>query len=75
VTAAANVFGVTLQALNSIVNGKCGISPEMAIRLSEMFGSTRKTWLRMQLAYVLAAGRKNGTNIKVRRQHIEDPRV
>lgn len=41
------------QALNNIVNGKSGISPEMAIRLTKAFGSTEETWLRMQLAYDL----------------------
>jgi antitoxin HigA-1 len=49
VTAGAKVLGVTRQALN-VANGKSGISPEMAIRLSKAFGSTAETWLRMQLA-------------------------
>src|SRR5476649_572812 len=69
VTAGAKVLGVTRQALNNIVNGKSGISPEMAIRLTKAFGSTEETWLRMQLAYDLAAARKNESKIKVRRQH------
>jgi addiction module HigA family antidote len=55
VTAAANALGVTRQALNNVVNGKSGISPEMAIRLSKAFGSTPETWLRMQIADDLAA--------------------
>jgi addiction module HigA family antidote len=71
VTAAAKALGVTRQALNNVVNGKSGISPEMALRLSKAFGSTPETWLRMQLAYDLAAARKNEIHIKVRRQHIE----
>jgi len=40
VTAAAKILGVTRQALNNVVNGKSGINPEMAIRLSKAFGST-----------------------------------
>ena len=71
VTAGSKVLGVSRQALNNIVNGKSGISPEMAIRLSKAFGSTPETWLRMQLAYDLAAARKNESHIKVRRQHLE----
>src|SRR5580658_1502841 len=43
-------------ALNNIVNGTSGISPEMAIRLTKAFGGTEETWLRMQLAYDLAPG-------------------
>ena len=75
VTAAAKALGVTRQALNNIVNGKSGISPEMAIRLSKAFGSTAETWLRMQVAYDLAIARKNESHIKVRRQSVEEARV
>src|ERR1700730_5354881 len=63
----AKILGVTRQALNNIVAGKSGISPEMAIRLTKAFGSTEETWLRMQLAYDLAAALKNERKIKVRR--------
>ena len=70
VTAGAKVLGVTRQALNNIVNGKSGISPEMAIRLTKAFGSTEETWLRMQLAYDLAQARKDESKIKVQRQHL-----
>lgn len=69
VTAGAKVLGVTRQALNNIVNGKSGISPEMAIRLTKAFGSTEETWLGMQLAYDLATARKDESKIKVERQH------
>ncbi len=70
VTAGSKVLGVSRQALNNIVNGKSGISPEMAIRLTKAFGGTEETWLRMQLAYDLAAARRNESKIKVRRQHV-----
>lgn len=70
VTAGSKVLGVSRQALNNIVNGKSGISPEMAIRLTKAFGGTEETWLRMQLAYDLAAARKNESKIKVRRQYV-----
>jgi len=72
VTAGAKALGVTRQALNNVVNGKSGISPEMAIRLSKAFGSTPETWLRMQLAYDLAAARRNESKIKVRRRQVEE---
>ncbi len=38
ITAAANHLGVTRQALNNLVNGKAGVSAEMAIRLAAAFG-------------------------------------
>ncbi|HEY6292918.1 MAG TPA: HigA family addiction module antitoxin [Terriglobia bacterium] len=72
VTEGAKVLGVTRQALNNVVNGKAGISPEMAIRLAKAFGSRPETWLRMQLAYDLAAARKDESKIKVRRQHLQE---
>ena len=70
VTDGAKVLGVTRQTLNNVVNGKSGISPEMAIRLSKAFGSTPETWLRMQVAYDLAAARKDESKIKVYRQRV-----
>ena len=70
VTEGAKVLGVTRQTLSNVINGKAGISPEMAIRLTKAFGSTAETWLRMQLAYDLAAARKDEGKIKVQCQHV-----
>jgi addiction module HigA family antidote len=72
VTEGAKILGVSRQALNNVINGKAGISPEMAIRLSKAFGSTAETWLRMQLAYDLAQALKEESKIKVRRQYVEE---
>lgn len=54
VTDGAKVLGVTRQALSNVINGKAGISAEMATRLSQAFGGTAEVWLRMQIAYDLA---------------------
>ena len=67
VTDAAKVLRVTRQALNNVVNGKAGISPEMAIRLEKAFGGTADTWLRLQANYDLAHARKREARIKVAR--------
>ena len=72
VTAGAKVLGVSRQALSNVINGRSGISAEMAIRLAKAFGSTAETWLRMQLAYDLATALKAESKIKVRRQHIPE---
>jgi addiction module HigA family antidote len=64
VTAGARVLGVTHQALNNLVNGKAGISPEMAVRLSKAFGATPETWLRLQMAYDLAQVRRQKIRVK-----------
>jgi addiction module HigA family antidote len=70
VTAGAKILGVSRQTLNKIVNGKSGVTPEMAIRLTKAFGSTEETWLRMQLAYDLAIARRDEAKIRVTRQHV-----
>ncbi len=67
VTEGAKALGVTRQALNNLVNGKSGISPEMAIRLSKAFGSSPETWLKMQLDYDLAQARRGEDRILVKR--------
>ena len=67
VTEAADILGVTRQALNNLVNGKSGISPEMAIRLDKGFGGGAETWLRLQMAFDLAQARKREKQIVVRR--------
>jgi addiction module HigA family antidote len=67
VTDAAKALGVSRQALNNIINGQAGISPEMAIRLDKAFGGGAETWLRLQAAYDLAQVEKDADKIKVRR--------
>ena len=67
ITEAADILGVTRQTLNNLVNGKSGISPEMAIRLDKAFGGGADTWLRLQAAYDLAQAERNADKIKVRR--------
>ena len=70
VTEGAKILGVSRQTLTKCVNGKSGISAEMAIRLAKAFGSTAEVWVRMQASYDLAQARKNESKIKVRRQHV-----
>ena len=67
VTDGAKALGVTRQALNNLVNGKSGISPEMAIRLEKAFGGRASVWLGLQMDYDLAQAMKNERAIKVRR--------
>ena len=64
ITEAAQVLGVTRQALNNVVNGKAGISPEMAVRLSKAFGATPEMWLRLQVNYDLAHVRQDQIDVK-----------
>jgi antitoxin HigA-1 len=67
VTDGAKALGVTRQALNNLVNGKSGISPEMAIHLNKAFGGSADVWLGLQMDYDLAQAMKGERSIKVRR--------
>lgn len=53
VTDAAKALQVTRKTLSTLLNGKAGISPEMALRLSKVFGRTPEGWMRLQLQYDL----------------------
>ncbi len=53
VTEAADALGVTRKTLSALLNGRSGISPEMALRLSKVFGRTPEGWLRLQLQFDL----------------------
>jgi len=53
VTEAANALGVTRKTLSALLNARSGISPEMALRLSKVFGRTAEGWLRLQLQFDL----------------------
>lgn len=67
VTEGARILGVTRQALNNLVNGKSGISPEMAVRLSKAFGGTAASWLGVQFDHDLARVMRRADEIDVRR--------
>ncbi len=64
ITEAAKALGVTRQALNNLVNGKAGVSPEMAVRLSKAFGGSPEMWLRLQVNYDLAQLPQDQINVK-----------
>lgn len=68
ITDAAAALGVTRNTLSELVNGKRGISPEMAVRLTKAFGGTEDGWLVQQAQYELAQVRRD--RIKVRRLQI-----
>src|ERR1700730_3644425 len=67
VTEGAKVLGVTRQALNNLLNGKSGISPEMAVRLGKAVGSSAENWAGIQLDYDLAQVRRRENEISVKR--------
>jgi addiction module HigA family antidote len=67
VTDAAAHLGVQRPTLSRVINGRSGISPEMAIRLEKAGWSNADMWLRLQSAYDLAQARKHEDEIHVAR--------
>ena len=67
ITKGAEVLGVSRLTLSNLVNGKNGISPEMAIRLAKAFGGSPDVWLGMQMDYDLAQAEKKAAGLKVTR--------
>jgi len=65
ITDAAERLGVSRFTLSELVNGKRGISPEMAVRLSKVFGGSAESWLVQQAQYDLA--QVDTDRIKVKR--------
>lgn len=49
----AEKCGCSHRKINEIVNGKRGISPQFAIVLEEVLGTTAEMWVRMQAEYDL----------------------
>jgi len=47
----AELTGVPFQRINQIVNGKRGVTPDTALRLSRVFGTSPQFWLNMQNAW------------------------
>lgn len=67
VTAAAAVLQVSRPALSSLLNGKAGLSGEMALRIEKAFGVKMDTLMRMQVSYDIVQTRKHAKKIRVRR--------
>lgn len=59
----AKELGVSRSQLHRVIRGDCAISPEMALRLEKVIGSTVTTWLHAQAAYDEAQVRKKAARI------------
>ncbi len=67
VTKAAEGLGVSRKTLSAILNGRAGISAEMALRLSMAFDTSPESWLAQQSQYDLWITKKDKKGIKVKK--------
>ena len=64
---AAKALGVSRKTLSAILNGRAGISPEMAVRLSIAFGTSAESWLTQQTQYDLWHAEQRRKKLRVRK--------
>ena len=62
---AASHLGVSRKQLSDLIDGRSGISPEMAIRLDKAFGGGAYAWYELQAAYDMAQAMKNADKIQI----------
>ena len=67
VSEAAKALGISRKTLSGIVNGRVGISPEMALRLSLAFDTTAESWLNQQVQYDLWQIESRRATLRVKR--------
>lgn len=67
ITEAAEGLGVSRKTLSAILNGRAGISPEMALRLSIAFDTTPESWLTQQSQYDLWVASQQVKGMKVKK--------
>ncbi len=67
VTEAAKALDVSRKTLSAILNGRAGISPEMAVRLSIAFGTSAESWLNQQTQYDLWHAEQRRKELRVRK--------
>jgi len=59
ITKAAEDLGISRKTLSEIVNEKCSVTPETALRIAKATNTSPESWLAMQLKYDLWLARKN----------------
>ncbi len=67
ITDAARALGVSRKTLSAILNGRAGISPEMAVRLSIAFNTSSESWLNLQTQYDLWKAEQHRSELQVER--------
>ena len=65
VTEAAKALGISRKTLSAVLNGRAGISPEMAVRLSIAFDTSAESWLNQQTQYDLWHAEQRRKHLRV----------
>jgi antitoxin HigA-1 len=65
ITQAAEALGVSRKTLSAILNGRAGITAEMAVRLSIAFDTSSESWLNQQTQYDLWHAERRRKQLRV----------
>ena len=69
ITEVAKGLNMARANLSSVINGHLGISPELAVKLSEAFGNTPQFWVNLQNNYELWHAEKKINRAEIRHFH------
>lgn len=59
----ADSIAVPYQRVNEIINGRRGVTPSTALRLSQFFGTSIDFWINLQLRWDLYHARKSESEV------------
>ena len=62
----ARRIGVSYPRVNELIHGKRGVTPDTALRLAKLFGTTPEFWLNLQLAHDLYRARQSADHEDIR---------
>lgn len=68
----AEVLEVNRSLLSSLIHGHCDLTPDMAVRLAQVFGGSAEAWLQMQFDYDLAQAKAKAAVIRLKRYRQDD---
>lgn len=67
VTDAAKALKISRPTLSKLINGRIGISPEMAMRLAIVFNTSEELWINLQAGYDLWLAQKHKSKLHLNR--------
>ena len=70
ITETAKGLGVSRNQLSSLLNGRAGVSPEMAVKLAEAFGTTPELWINLQAQHDIWHAKRTVSRKDIRHFHI-----
>lgn len=64
----ADIIWISAPELNNIIKGKKNLTPALAVRIGEAFGTSADVWMNLQTAYSLSIAKKDEAE-RIQRVH------